>query len=195
MRRLNRVRHKSMSNLRALTLIELLVVVAIIAVLASIAVPNFLEAQTRSKVSRAKADMRTIMTALESYRVDTTSYPEDYAATTPRGDGMGRLTTPVSYLSSVPLDVFGGYYDSDQAVQVKSYSLGTAPDDAPSRWALASSGPDRKDDTTPLFDYPGYNEPMWENPSSGYSYYRYDATNGTVSRGDIIRLSDYGGES
>ena len=59
----------------AFTLIELLIVVAIIAILAAIAVPNFLEAQTRSKVSRVKADMRTVMTALESYRVDNNAYP------------------------------------------------------------------------------------------------------------------------
>lgn len=183
------------SSSRALTLIELLMVVAIIAILAAIAVPNFLEAQTRAKLSRAKADMKTIATALESYRVDTTSYPEDYAATTPRGDGIGRLTSPVAYISSVPLDVFGGYFDRQDGVQVRSYSLGTAPDDRPSRWALASAGPDGNDDTFPLFDYPGYSKELWENPSSGYSYYRYDPTNGTVSRGDIIRLSDYGGES
>jgi len=49
---------------RAFTLIELLIVVAIIAVLAAIAVPNFLESQTRAKVSRAKSDMRAVATAL-----------------------------------------------------------------------------------------------------------------------------------
>ena len=49
------------------TLIELLIVVAIIAILAAIAVPNFLEAQTRSKISRCRADMRSVATAVESY--------------------------------------------------------------------------------------------------------------------------------
>ena len=41
------------------TLIELLIVVAVIAILAAIAVPNFMEAQQRSKVSRVKADLRS----------------------------------------------------------------------------------------------------------------------------------------
>ena len=60
----------------AFTLIELLIVVAIIAILAAIAVPNFLEAQTRSKVSRAKADMRSMATALEAYAVDNNVFPQ-----------------------------------------------------------------------------------------------------------------------
>ena len=59
----------------AFTLIELLIVVAIIAILAAIAVPNFLEAQTRAKVTRCKSDMRTIATALEAYFVDWNRYP------------------------------------------------------------------------------------------------------------------------
>ena len=57
------------------TLIELLIVVAIIAILAAIAVPNFLDAQMRSKVSRVKADIRSMVTAVESYAVDHNGYP------------------------------------------------------------------------------------------------------------------------
>jgi prepilin-type N-terminal cleavage/methylation domain-containing protein len=57
------------------TLIELLIVVAIIAILAAIAVPNFLEAQTRAKVSRAKADLRSLSTAIEAYYVDWNMAP------------------------------------------------------------------------------------------------------------------------
>ncbi len=60
----------------AFTLIELLIVVAIIAIVAAIAVPNFLEAQVRSKASRVKADMRALATGLEAYRVDHNKYPE-----------------------------------------------------------------------------------------------------------------------
>ena len=99
------------------TLIELLIVVAIIAILAAIAVPNFLEAQTRSKVSRAKADMRTIATALESYRVDTNAYPLSFVdAPLAPGYWPGNLkttwyvllTSPVAYMSSIPKDAFGG---------------------------------------------------------------------------------------
>ncbi len=60
---------------KGFTLIELLIVIAIIAILAAIAVPNFLEAQVRAKVSRVKADQRSLATGLESYYIDNNSYP------------------------------------------------------------------------------------------------------------------------
>ncbi|MBN1867425.1 prepilin-type N-terminal cleavage/methylation domain-containing protein [Candidatus Sumerlaeota bacterium] len=90
----------------AFTLIELLIVVAIIAILAAIAVPNFLEAQTRSKVSRARSDMRTIATALEGYMVDNNHYPPN----PPLNGGFYVtpivLTTPQAYITSWPVDPF-----------------------------------------------------------------------------------------
>ena len=92
--------------LAGFTLIELLVVVAIIAILAAIAVPNLIEAQTRSKVSRAKADMRSIATALEAYQTDHNRYPPNSDLrygfnVTPR-----EMSTPIAYLSIRPIDPF-----------------------------------------------------------------------------------------
>jgi type II secretion system protein G len=99
---------------RAFTLIELLIVVAIIAILAAIAVPNFLEAQTRAKVSAAKADMRTLATALEAYRIDNNKYVPTPTRLRSTGlgtdfleDRWGYLTTPVSYVTSIYADPFG----------------------------------------------------------------------------------------
>lgn len=182
-----------MGKSRAFTLIELLVVVAIIAVLAAIALPNFLAAVTRSKVSRAMADHGALATALESYFVDHAQYPEDYAEYRPGADyGMGRLTTPIAYMTQIPLDAFGGYIESVRGRRIISYTLGTAPNDKPVRWMLVSVGPNELDETSPAFDYPGFSPAIFENPDSGYRYIRYDPSNGTVSAGDIIRVSDAG---
>jgi prepilin-type N-terminal cleavage/methylation domain-containing protein len=97
------------------TLIELLIVVAIIAILAAIAIPNFLEAQTRSRVSRAKGDLRTHGLALDSYFVDHNHYTKDSSANLDVPNpilgmnactGVYELTTPISYLSTVLNDPF-----------------------------------------------------------------------------------------
>lgn len=52
------------------TLIELMVVIVIIGILVAIALPNFIGAQDRAKVSSVKANMHTFQTALETYAVD-----------------------------------------------------------------------------------------------------------------------------
>lgn len=83
---------------KGFTLIELLIVVAIIGILAAIAVPNFLNAQIRAKVARCYADLKTIGMGLEQYRMDQNEYPPTF--------GLTKLTTPVSYLSTLPTDSF-----------------------------------------------------------------------------------------
>ncbi len=88
----------------AFTLIELLIVVAIIGILAAIAVPNFLNAQVRAKVSRTMSDIRSISTALEMYNTDNGTYPEGRA--TWAVFGLDRLTTPIAYMASIPKDPF-----------------------------------------------------------------------------------------
>lgn len=55
---------------KGFTLIELLIVIAIILILIAIALPNFLAAQVRAKVTRERADQRTIATAIESLRTE-----------------------------------------------------------------------------------------------------------------------------
>lgn len=92
--------------MKGFTLIELLIVVAIIAILAAIAVPNFLEAQTRAKVSRVKADMRSVATAIESYQVDSNHFPRDYVDAADGTNSLwpyylhSSLTTPIMYISN-----------------------------------------------------------------------------------------------
>ena len=179
-----------MRSLRAFTLIELLIVVAIIAILAGIALPNFLEAQTRAKVSRVKSDLRTIATALEAYHVDYNKYPS--STLIPLFARLMPLTTPTAYLSSLPIDVFDTADSGHGPFRSRgNYAYGALPIDKEARYALTSDGPDRRPDHFDISFYPGYSESIWENPSSGYDYYRYDPTNGTISRGDIWRVSDY----
>ncbi len=168
------------------TLVELLVVVAIIGILAAIALPNFLEAQTRSKVSRVHSDLRTLATALEAYSADNNSYPPVPIALGPRFRRFRPLTTPISYLTSIPRDPFDSTDPHGQGrCRAGLYIYGALPLNHPSRWILASDGPDRHPNL-PGMDYmfyPGYTE-MFEQVV-------YDPTNGTVSVGDIHRASDH----
>lgn len=100
------------------TLIELLIVVAIIAILAAIAVPNFLIAQIRAKVSLTREQFHTCATAVEAYQVDYNSYPtydsvEQFMVPPPAADDDPHflpynLTTPIAYLSTIFNEIFMG---------------------------------------------------------------------------------------
>ncbi len=196
---------------RGFTLIELLIVVAIIAILAAIAVPNFLEAQIRSKVSRAKADMRSMITGLEAYAVDNNQYPVEYTAALNGPDsGWFRfphmVTTPVAYLTKAFVDPFRINADPSDNFTPPSLPekdrtfmyiriLHTATVD--SRFDGNGGGSDLPStDASPRLNWFG----NWAISSFGpdkicgtkeynwaFAGFIYDPTNGTVSGGDILK--------
>jgi len=147
---------------RAFTLVELLIVAAILAILAAIAVPNFLESHTRAKVSRARSEMRSLSTAIESYHVDNGKYPRQGPPDTCAIAlcGLPELTTPIAYLEKYPNDLFRAQKGCQEALSYGTCSSGSV------YYYVWSFGPDRANQMATLI---------------------YDPTNGTVSEGDVKR--------
>lgn len=197
---------------RAFTLIELLIVVAIIAILAAIAVPNFLEAQTRAKISRLRSDFRSLATGIETYAID---YNGKYNMA-PSGRwiawNLKPITTPISYLSSIPQDPF---------IPSSQLDYRTPQGNAPSsifQW-YDKADPKNPHPNFPIYFsnpasiyYPGFKlcvgrlaarqwflisqGPFFQKAANGrtpsqfvdWRVHPYDATNGTLSFGIIVNV-------
>jgi prepilin-type N-terminal cleavage/methylation domain-containing protein len=102
------------------TLIELLIVIAIILILIAIALPNFLEAQVRAKVANARGELKTLMVATESYKLDWKKEPiaeipgvQREGAYSWWGFSSHGLTTPIKYISSLPSEPFSDDFTID----------------------------------------------------------------------------------
>lgn len=180
------------------TLIELLVVVGIIAILAAIAIPNLLDAQTRSKVARVKSDMRTLATALETYHTDNHGYPELIPAPEDIDNPiwlMKKITTPVAYISSLPPDPFlpaakPEFLMPPSGRKTYRYTSYPIPPDPAHVWSLASNGPDMLPNTQGV--YRGFSPGLFYGGDPLLpDFLLYDPTNGTVSAGDVFRAQDY----
>ena len=201
------------------TLIELLIVVTIIAILAAIAVPNFLEAQVRAKVGRAKADLRSLATALEAYEIDANHYPPDSEYYGDHHDVsypwlvLYLLTTPVAYTTSIAADVFpevpwqasaeaefvarqydyyGEYWRAKVVGEIGGFVnpfYAAYGKNTPYQWVATTTGPDRTYSHGPWYMFGDECINAWPPipPRCGYGAV-YDATNGTMSAGDIVRV-------
>ncbi len=60
---------------RGFTLVELMIVIVIIGILAAIAIPRFIGAQDRARISAAKAQLNSVRQALALYEMDHSAYP------------------------------------------------------------------------------------------------------------------------
>jgi prepilin-type N-terminal cleavage/methylation domain-containing protein len=197
---------------RGFTLIELLIVVAIIAILAAIAVPNFLEAQTRAKVARTVADMRSLATGLESYAVDNNNkYPFDWDSRGWPWYITDVLSTPVSYLTAGALleDPFRAHLNPQAARRFRyiNYPANQQPNAWLPCWTPGPFFTRWGGDTgmTPSVYALGVEAfGLWKITSAGpdktantsFSTVElvYDPSNGTISGGDVIRSQKKAGK-
>jgi len=103
------------------TLVEIMIVVAIIALLAAIAIPNLLRAKMTSNDSLAKATLRAISTAAESYGTANNGlYPGNEASLT-------TATPPYlnsAYCANSPL---AGYNYNCNGMSSSGYSITATP--------------------------------------------------------------------
>lgn len=199
-----------MNMQRAFTLIELLIVVTIISILASLAVINYQQATVRAKTSVLKNDLRIAATALEAYVTDNGKYPPAVGVgenhnefgyfTEPNSVRLAPLTTPIAYVSSVPVDPFrpkDGWgspdletYDTFDYVEADAVPTRGCALTSGAEWRISSAGPDL---------YQAYGGRMVTDNDANEMGVDYDPSNGTSSRGDIVRVgpacSRYGNQT
>ena len=102
---------KHSNRLYAFTLIELMIVVVILGLLATIIMPKILDSPERARRIKAKADIRSIQTALAFFKTDTGRFPTT-------AEGLAALVTNPGvpnykddgYLEKVYIDPWGRPY-------------------------------------------------------------------------------------
>jgi len=88
---------------RGFTLIELLIVIAVIAILIGIALPRFKGMQDEGNIAKAKGELRTLQTAVESYYIHNNN---TYPATTSAALETALGSAAPSIIDNVPTDPF-----------------------------------------------------------------------------------------
>ncbi len=156
------------------TLIELLIVVAIIGILAAIAVPNFLNAQIRAKVSKCVSEEKALAEACFMYAMDNNMnvMHSDFS------NAHNGLTTPTAYHPGPVWDIFKNTVETKSLhgglihIEPFEWSAGTAK-------LLPGVGDSFRGSSAALL--------MGVGPAHGYGP-PYDSSNGVSSVGGIYRL-------
>ncbi|MBF0490468.1 MAG: type II secretion system protein [Candidatus Omnitrophica bacterium] len=97
---------------KGFTILELLVVISVLAILIAIAIPRIKGMKDAGTVAKAKSELASIQTALESYKAFDSS--KSYPPTT--------TTLTASYLSIAAPKIVGVLYDPFGATSTTEYS-------------------------------------------------------------------------
>ena len=97
-----RARRDSAAGRAGFTLVELMVVIVIIGLLATVVAINVLPSQDKAMVGKARADIAVLEQAIETYRLDNLTFPDD-------AQGLQALVSPPAGLARPERYRQGGY--------------------------------------------------------------------------------------
>ncbi|HEY0600726.1 type II secretion system major pseudopilin GspG [Brevundimonas sp.] len=112
------------------TLVELMVVIVIIGLLATVVAINVLPSQDKAMVGKARADISVLEQAIETYRLDNLTFPDDLQALVAAPAGLARPERyrQGGYVRRLPEDPWGNPYQyrrpSVHGGQFDVFSLG-----------------------------------------------------------------------
>ena len=97
------------------TLVELMVVIVIIGLLATVVAINVLPAQGKAMVGKARADISTLEQAIETYRLDNLTFPDNAQGlqalvAAPQGLSQPERYREGGYVRRLPKDPWGQDY-------------------------------------------------------------------------------------
>lgn len=164
-------------------------------------IPRQKMSSARAKAARAKSDMRSLATGLETYFVDFNAYPTGQSlphAAQAAGQSPLKLfkalraadrlqlkainTSGTRLLGADAKVLMDQVLYADPFAKVSGTTFVYHSD--PKGWILVSAGPDQDYDILPSRDYDG----ATTQPTAQLLMLTYNPTNGTVSDGDIWRV-------
>ena len=119
---------KSRDSESGVTLIEMMVVLVIIGIVAALVVPQVIGRPDEARVAVAGADMRTISSSLEMYRLDNRTYPTTAQGLSALSVQPSQAPLPANwatggYLPDVPVDPWGHPYEYRAPAEAGPYEI------------------------------------------------------------------------